>query len=100
MAAINCKNCKHSRWHLTPTGRISRNVAGRCSVENPKAAVVDNVPSCCMLNRMAHRQVIWPDGGTDCPLFESNDGVNLPIAGSEPNVGMFEIQIIRQKSSK
>ena len=60
-----CKVCKHAEWEYTATGRIKRNVAGRCMYEVvwPKVPFCQDPPS-------DHRTAIWPDTGEDCPCCE------------------------------
>jgi hypothetical protein len=68
-----CGNCKFSRWELTPTGRIS-NYAGRCVVELPVINLPWCVTQCYSFRRDYPRCGLGPKDGTECPLFEVNDG--------------------------
>ena len=71
----NCGTCKHSRWAaLTPTGRIARDSCGTCVVEKP----VVNLPTCVTRTRnfswAMEATGIFAEEGTDCPLYELNEG--------------------------
>lgn len=80
----SCKTCKHSRWWLTPSGRISRNSAGKCVVP---LLVTPLLPTCVTKHYSYPREPfprsgIVPDDGADCPLWEENTG--KPISETTP----------------
>lgn len=71
MAAKCCKTCIHSRWTLTPNGRIAYE-PGKCVVE-----VADIVlPECsrCDVPKQPSRSPIWKQHGEHCPLWSENTG--------------------------
>lgn len=65
----SCAVCVHSRWCLTPTGRIKKHESGRCM-----AVFVEPVLPACIVRPHYQRSGIWPDDGSDCPLFQLNSG--------------------------
>ena len=70
MPAQGCPTCKHSRWHLSVTGRIGKGHAGHCVVP----IVLPPLPSCVRNEVHVSRMGIWPDDGGECPLYELNPG--------------------------
>ena len=70
-----CKTCIHSRWWLTPTGRIIKDGAGRCVVPLPDFTKL--LPS-SVLKRYSYREpeagLVQPDFGDDCALYQENPG--------------------------
>ncbi len=64
-----CKTCKHSRWQLTPTGRIKLQMAGECVAE-----FVEPILPSCIVRPTYHRVYVWPDRGEECPLWAENTG--------------------------
>lgn len=70
-----CSTCKHSRWWLTPSGRIKRKAMGQCKVVVP---VMQPLPVCITkaygYNPELHRTRVSQDDGADCPLYELNEG--------------------------
>ncbi len=79
-----CKDCLHSRWHLTPTNRIHRLEPGNCVVPLP----VVSLPS-CVTDYYGYddwiRTRIHPQDGTSCPLYEVNPGKPIPITPPPPS---------------
>ncbi len=79
----SCKTCRHSRWRLTPSGRIQKDKFGRCVVPLP---VLPAMPICitkysCYTGTFP-RSRINADEGADCPLWEENTG--KPISERTP----------------
>ncbi len=62
----SCVSCIHSHWRLTPTGKIKRDTAGRCTATFEKP----NLPAC--IAATYHRHYVWKENGENCPLFELN----------------------------
>jgi hypothetical protein len=73
-----CRNCTHAQWHLTPSGRIKKDVYGKCTIEFELPVV----PSCITLSM--HRHFIWPDYGVDCPEFEETQYPPQEIKSNTP----------------
>jgi hypothetical protein len=74
-----CKNCIHSQWHLTPTGRI-RDASGKCVAPLPPfpplPVSVTKAYGFCGEWKV---NCVWPQYGSDCPLFSVNTGKPNPI---------------------
>ena len=70
-----CATCKYSRWWLTPKGRIKKDAIGTCVVELP---IIPSLPSCVTdvygYKATPNRGRIHADQGSDCPLWEENQG--------------------------
>ncbi len=68
-----CRTCLFSRWWLTPTGKIKnvRTQAGRCTAPLPDFKAL--LPS-CIDPPVVGRRGVWPQEGSDCPLYEANEG--------------------------
>lgn len=64
---MTCKTCKYATFELTPTGRIKRNLVGRCSVPAPAPPVA---PACFVFSKPL-RAGVWPDMGAACTAWES-----------------------------
>jgi len=77
MADKCCKNCAWAQFERTPKGKITRNVAGRCTCPGPDFSTFpqstwegqcsedpDGRPP------IVARHAIWPDFGKKCPLFK------------------------------
>jgi hypothetical protein len=69
-----CKTCIYSRWDLTPTGRIARDISGRCVVQLPVVLLPSCVTDATGFSHEWHRIGIVPDDGQRCPLWEENHG--------------------------
>lgn len=63
----SCKTCAHAGFVLTPTGRIMRNVAGKCHVEYD----MPPIPECVKIS--FHRISIWPDMGEKCITYTKKE---------------------------
>ncbi len=68
MADQCCKTCVHSRWQLTPTCRIKKDMHGTCVAE-----FIEPVLPACIVRPVYSRTAIWPDKGSNCPLWEENE---------------------------
>lgn len=77
-----CKTCQHSRWSLTPTGRIPRVTAGMCVVPLPVIPLPYCVTAAYGYRKEPTRCCVEPSSGKDCPLWEQNEG--KPIADDTP----------------
>jgi hypothetical protein len=67
-----CGTCNMAHFAKTPTGRFVKGRSSRCAYHIPMPVL----PSCVVgepvraadyLDR--HKGNVWPDGGTDCPLW-------------------------------
>lgn len=63
---MSCKNCQLATWEFSPTGKIKKNIAGRCMAE-----VTIVAPSCA--NVQVFKNAIWPKDGDGCPMFVENE---------------------------
>ena len=82
MKLQNCKTCKHSRWSLTPTGRIVKDTAGKCALD----VRMPPIPACLRIGGVGLMKAwIWQDDGIECPVYESANGDKPKrIDGLEP----------------
>ena len=75
-----CGTCIYSRWTLTPKGRLSRVKSGRCVVPLPKMPPLpDSVTKSGRFNPEFARTAIWHEEGSECPLYNLNDGRPIPM---------------------
>lgn len=59
-----CVTCDHAAFERTPTGRIMRKVAGKCTypIELPPLPANTTITT--------HRLGIWPDSHENCPTWK------------------------------
>lgn len=73
-----CANCIHSRWWLTPTGRVPNSRCGSCDAPVDAQKILDDIarvlPSCLSLPTNLYKRSIWDKDGENCPLYQLNDG--------------------------
>ena len=62
---ISCKTCKYAEFPRTVTGRIQRNMPGKCTYEVKLPQLPASVPV-----RYMSRMAIWFDSGANCPTYE------------------------------
>jgi hypothetical protein len=67
-----CGTCTHAHFERTPTGRIKRNLSGRCTKQFDLIAAFStpNAPPCLVFSNPTACN-IWPDyDATHCPLWQ------------------------------
>lgn len=72
MNEARCKDCKHAQWERTPTGRIKKNIPGRCALKR----LEDTPQYLCVVKQRLHVVCIWPDYAGRCDGFEAEGGAS------------------------
>jgi len=75
---MTCKDCVWATWQRTRTGRIKKDMAGRCTyiVELPPLPYA-------MLRPNLGKKYIWTDSGESCPCYEQIVKPNNGKVGAE-----------------
>ena len=65
---MKCMDCKFASWpNRTPTGRVMRNMAGKCGWTKDVRVPPCRTPGLGTVMQLKGGY-IWPDGKPDCPV--------------------------------
>jgi hypothetical protein len=66
-----CITCGWAEWQLTPTGRIKKNVPGRCTFNITSQSLRAILPRCAVFDH-PHKSAVWPEDEGFCPVWKES----------------------------
>lgn len=84
----SCKTCRFASWIFTPTGRVKKNVAGRCTYEiGPRPKLPESVHGRFASIWPPGKGGIWPDFGRTCECYEIAERLTIGVNDGKNGLG-------------